>query len=79
MFFAPADRDTLKTAVDACIAETADGSCPIFSNVNGVIGEWDVSNVKSLQAMFKDQSEFDADISKWQVGAVTSMKSTFQV
>ena len=77
VFFAPADRDTLKTAVDDCISETPDGSCPIFSNVNGVIGEWDVSNVKSLEAMFKDQSEYNADISKWQVGAVTCMRQTF--
>ena len=46
--FAPANKDALKTAVDACISETGDGSCPIFATSNDatgnpydVMGEWD--------------------------------------
>ena len=53
--FSPADRDALKTAVDACLSETGDGSCPIFAASNdntgnpyGVIGTWDVSSVTSM-------------------------------
>ena len=54
-FFTPADRDALKTAVDACLSETGDGSCPNFAASNdntdnpyGVIGTWDVSSVTNM-------------------------------
>jgi len=54
--FAPANRSALKAAVDTCLSETADGSCPIFAASNatlgnpyGVIGDWDVSAVTSMQ------------------------------
>ena len=53
--FTPTSRTALKTAVDACISETDDGSCPIFAASNdntgnpyGVIGTWDVSSVTSM-------------------------------
>ena len=32
--FVPYDRAALKTAVDSCLKETPDGSCPIFSKTN---------------------------------------------
>ena len=60
--FAPADRTALKAAVDTCLQEpTGDrregsGSCPIFSasdatpgNPYGVIGDWDVSAVTTME------------------------------
>jgi len=55
--FAPADRAALKAAVGMCLSQTADGSCPIFAaeivpgtvNPYGVIGDWDVSAVRSMQ------------------------------
>ena len=57
--FTTGDWTKLNDAVDACLAETADGSCPIFAasndandatgNPHGVIGDWDVSKVESLQ------------------------------
>jgi len=53
--FTPADKTALKTAVDACLSETGDGSCPIFAASNdntgnpyGVIGTWDVSSVTNM-------------------------------
>ena len=50
-------------AVDACLAETENGSCPIFSSasngngcgnggVNGKIGEWDVSKITDMDNLF---------------------------
>ena len=65
--FTPADRDALKTAVDLCVAETDDGSCPIYagSNSNGVIGDWDVSKVNDMSYIFNNTESFNADISKW--------------
>jgi hypothetical protein len=54
--FAPADINALKDAVDGCLGETADGSCPTFAASNdatgnpyGVIGAWDVSAVTSMK------------------------------
>jgi len=65
--FTPADRDALKTAVDLCVNETDDGSCPIYagSNSNGVIGDWDVSKVNDMNYIFNEKESFNADISKW--------------
>ena len=55
--FAPADKTALKTAVDACLRETGDGSCPIFAASNdntgnsyGVIGTWNVSSVMDMSS-----------------------------
>ena len=74
----------IQTAVDACILETPDGSCPIFAaasngvgcgngGVNGKIGSWDVSGVVDMSNLFYGQEFFVADLSKWNVGAVTTM------
>ena len=53
--FTPADRSALNNAVQSCLSETPDGSCPTFAasddvtgNPYGVIGDWDVSKVTSL-------------------------------
>jgi hypothetical protein len=53
--FYPADSAALKTAVQSCLSETGDGSCPTFAASNdatgnpyGVMGDWDVSKVTSL-------------------------------
>jgi len=53
--FTPVDRDALKAAVTACLAETADGSCPKFAaspdatgSPYGVIGSWDTSLVTNM-------------------------------
>ena len=75
---------TLQTAVDNCLSETADGSCPDFAASNdatgnpyGVIGEWDVSAVTNMEEMFKGFDLFNQDISNWNTAAVTRMfKST---
>ena len=40
------------------------------------IGDWDVSNVRSMVGMFR-ASSFNQDISGWNVGAVTSMVQMF--
>ena len=84
--FTPANRAELKIAVGTCpsngacsggcLGETPDGSCPIFAatNGNGVIGDWLISKVNSLDDMFQYATAFNADISQWQTGAVTTMK-----
>ena len=53
--FTPADSAALNTAVQACLVETNDGSCPIFAASNdatghpyGAIGEWQTGNVTDM-------------------------------
>jgi len=49
--FTPANTANLKAVVTACLAETADGSCPVLaaSNSYGVIGSWDTSLVEDMK------------------------------
>ena len=44
----------------------------------GPIEEWEVSEVTYMYGLFKDQAEFNENISKWSVGKVESMNSTFE-
>jgi surface protein len=39
----------------------------------GPIGEWDVSAVSCMVALFYNQPTFNSDISKWNVASVTTM------
>ena len=58
-FCTPANKTSLQEAVNGCLKETPDGSCPFLAassdspgcgngGVNGVIGDWDVSSVTDL-------------------------------
>jgi len=42
------------------------------------IGEWDVSEITDMKDLFKDNKDFNDDISKWQVGQVTDMTAMFK-
>jgi surface protein len=75
--FAPVDRTALKDAVDSCIAETGDGSCPMFSDAKGVMGEWDTSRVENMQDMFRNFPKFNQDLSKWQTSEVKTINGMF--
>ncbi|CAE7326301.1 unnamed protein product [Symbiodinium natans] len=44
----------------------------------GPIGEWDVSQVTTLNSLFKDLSTFNEDISSWNTSQVTDMTDTFR-
>ena len=81
---APSNNADLKLAVNACILETADGSCPTFAlasnsngcnggGVNGFIGLWDVSQVTSMDNVFLEAAFFNANISNWDVSSATTM------
>jgi len=84
-YVSDSDQGDLQTAVDACLKESSTGNCPNFAaasnkagcnngGVNGVIGDWDVSQVTSLSSAFKDKGSFKADISKWDTSSVTTME-----
>ena len=48
-----------------------------FSNFNGDISNWDVSNVKDMTEFLGGCKEFNKDISNWDVSNVTNMNSMF--
>jgi len=81
----PQNKADLISARDGCLGETGDGSCPKFaarsnsngcgtdSGENGIIGSWNISRVTDLSNMFYSLPEFNADLTNWQTGAVTTM------
>ena len=76
--FVAEDKGALKRAVRTCIMETPDGSCPIFSNDNGVMGDWNVGQVQDMDELFfYPLSQFNADISKWDTSSVSRMIRMF--
>ena len=65
----------LKEAVDACLQLSPAGDCS--TGKDGPIGNWDVSRVTDMQAMFAGAELFNQDISKWDVSSVTDMAMLF--
>ena len=48
-----------------------------YSNFNGDISKWNVSNVTDMSSMFEGCTVFNQDISKWDVSRVTDMSFMF--
>jgi surface protein len=47
------------------------------SAFNQPIGNWNVSQVRTMEGMFDSARAFNQDISKWNVSQVTTMKKMF--
>merc|ERR1711860_317750 len=73
--FPPQLRAELKRAVDDCIGFSSEGDCS--TGPHGPIGEWDVSRVTDMNAMFNGAESFNQDLSKWDVSRVTDMRTMF--
>lgn len=48
-----------------------------FSKFNGDVSQWDVSNAKDMQEMFRGCKKFNCDLSKWDVSNVEDMRGMF--
>ena len=46
-------------------------------NLNVDVSQWDVSNVKNMNMMFKDAFYANPDVSSWDVSNVITMKEMF--
>ena len=51
-----------------------------FYKVEHIIGleDWDVSNIKNMECMFRDCRKFNSDLSKWDVSNVENMRRMFR-
>jgi len=91
--FKPADRAALKTAVDACVDATKDGSecyaCvdgEVHDSASGTctdlstptfISDWDTSLVTAMNSVFESKQGFNQDISQWDTSSVTTFQYMF--
>ena len=73
--FSPKSKEELTTAVDAYLKLSPKGDCSECPH--GPIGEWDVSRVTDMSALFGSGKKFNGDISKWDVSRVTTMEGMF--
>ena len=85
------DTAALKAAVDACLSAVPSGEACCSTDANcadpssarcGSAGcvdmpEWDVSLVTDMSQLFRDKSQFNADISAWDTSQVTDMGYMF--
>lgn len=52
--------------------------CKNLKNTNNSLNTWDVSNIKSIAAMFEGCSSFNQDLNNWNTANVTNMGSVFR-
>ena len=58
-------------------ANTYAGGHKIFEDFNGDISQWNMSNVKDIDFMFRYCRRFNGDIRQWDVSNVISMRGVF--
>ena len=74
-YSATGNPNTLRRAVSDWIAAGGAPSSAVYIKY-GPIEEWDVSDVSNLQSVFYQFGSFNSDLSKWQTGKVTNMRSS---
>lgn len=70
--FTPTTREQLQNAVNEWIAGTSPGT---YGGIH--IGFWDVSQVTSMNSLFKNKATFNDNISLWNTSNVTDMNEMF--
>jgi surface protein len=67
-------KASLRTAVQAFNANPTAATATY-----GPIADWDVSAITDMSSLFRDLTNFNADISGWDTSSVTTMSSMFNV
>ena len=62
--FLPRSRPALKSAVDECLKQSPKTGCSA-GQLQGPIGQWDVSRVTDMNNMFSAAKLFGGDLSRW--------------
>jgi len=71
------NKTTLMDTLEACL--TTDPTGVGCQSSNGVaIKDWDVSQVTDMDSVFKERTQFNANISVWNVGQVQTMYNMFK-
>ena len=70
--FQPQTKEELQTAVDLWVDDNASAL-----TTYGEINTWDVSLITDMSNLFNDKSEFNEDLSNWNVSNVTNMGLMF--
>ena len=80
-----ASKSALSAAVNSCLYEDPSGENCCSSGVAdcGPAGltdmpDWDVSQVKNMEGLFTQRTQFNQDISKWDTSQVVSMAGMFR-
>ena len=75
--FQPATTAELQNAINLCIEETLDGSCPTRSETVGSMSTWDVSQITDFSRLFEERRAFNQNLSSWNVSQATIMTRMF--
>jgi surface protein len=76
------DKNTLTTEIDNWISSASaqdNYQTSTYNSTYGAINTWTFANtLTDMSQLFKDKTNFNADISDWNVGNVTTMAAMFQ-
>jgi len=64
--------ESLKEAVEKWVKDKS-----MAEEEYGHISDWDVSEVTSMEELFKDMKDFNEDLSRWNTGKVENMANMF--
>ena len=70
-----------KAGVEDCLKEApVDGQCHEYAKKSrrGTMPNWDTSQIRNMENLFKDRKDFNADITKWDTSNVVTMNNMFE-
>jgi surface protein len=70
-----------KAGIEDCLKEApVDGQCHEYAKTSrrGTMPNWDTSQIRNMENLFKDRKDFNADITKWDTSNVITMNNMFE-
>ena len=85
--FTPRSRAEFQKGKVACLKEDATGHCPVFAEQatpdgqgtgnNGLLPQWDVSNVDAMSSCFRGDKQFQQNLENWTVTQLRNANEMF--